>query len=131
MAWWIDFWSLENKIYIMKLLKSFWKVEMEILGHLDWILRSYEEILLNLTWQPTVDWSIDVPTPVYIYVVHRTYVNSWLRCFIDIELLPSTIWDICMGWKILDLRYLFYDMWMHGCTNFFGIIINERIWVLP
>ena len=45
----------EKKSYIMNLLKSFWKVEMQILGHYDLISSSYEGILLNLSWKLIVD----------------------------------------------------------------------------
>jgi len=45
----------KSKTYIVKLLKNFWKVEMKILGHSDLSLRSFEDILLNLTWKPTFD----------------------------------------------------------------------------
>ena len=52
---------------------------------------------------------------IYIYVLHKIWVNSWLSLFIHIKLLPSTLCDISMGWSIFDLRYSSYDMGLHGC----------------
>jgi len=110
------------------LLKSFWKVKMQILGHSNQISRSYEETLLNLTWQPTVDWRIYVSfehPSVYVYVVHRTWVNSWLSRFIHIELPPSTLRDIFMGRSIFGLRYSSHNMDCMDVLMMTGIIIDE------
>lgn len=52
---------------------------------------------------------------VHIYNLHITWMSSWMRCFIHIELVPIIFWDIFVRWSIIDLRYSFYDMWLHGC----------------
>lgn len=131
MAWKINLWRWEKIIFIMKLLKMYWKVEMQILGCSDRISRGCEEILLNSTWQSTVNWRINVLfwTSVHIYDVHITrfywyssYTLSW-RCLHEMI--------------NFDLRHPFYNIWLHGYKDdvwdyyWWAYLDANLVWYLP
>ena len=88
-VWNEESWHLEEKIYIMKLLKNFWK--MEIHKSLDTLIE-FQEVVKRYCWTWLGNWQLIKALIFHLNACpYRTWTNSCLSCFIHIEFPSSTL----------------------------------------